>query len=120
MSENFRGRRSRSVEHDARKNRMHHSPNESYDDLKVGSFPNDMMIRRSRSIRIIFFSNIIHLIYTSIIVPKAFLNMNMNYLFAYSYHTIYPTELISFLLLLTQRRQTGVLPVRFPHVVGKI
>jgi len=41
MSENFRGRRSRSVEHDARNLEVRHSPNESYDDLKVGSFPND-------------------------------------------------------------------------------
>jgi len=44
MSENFRGRRPQSVEHDARKDRMPHSPNESYDDLKVGSFPNDILI----------------------------------------------------------------------------
>jgi len=45
LSENFRGQRSRSVEHNARNLEMPHSRNKSYDDLKVGSFPNDTLTK---------------------------------------------------------------------------
>jgi len=45
MSENFRGRRSQSVEHDERNLDVRHSPKESYDELKVVSFPNDTCSR---------------------------------------------------------------------------
>jgi len=41
LSANFRSRRSQSVGHDGKKSEMRHSRNESYDELKVGSFPND-------------------------------------------------------------------------------